>query len=82
MLRELQVKKGEHTIEIEYKHYKAYRRKVNLAPQERILIKHSFYKNTATAATKKVTVSKSTNKGEKTSQKISPAAFNSTFTPK
>jgi len=82
MLRELQVKKGEHTIAINYKHYKAYRRVVNLAPQERILIKHSFHKNTATAATKKMTVGKSTSKGKKAPQKINPAAFNVGFTPK
>jgi hypothetical protein len=81
MLRELQVKKGKHIIAIKYKNYKAYRRVVNLAPQERILIKHSFRKNTATVATKKITVSKSTSKGKKAPQKISPSSFSATFTP-
>ena len=52
MLKELQVKKGKYTIAIKYKNHKAYTRVVNLAPQERILIEHSFRKSTATAKTK------------------------------
>jgi hypothetical protein len=55
---------------------------VNLAPQERILIEQSFRKNTATATTKNITVSKSTSKGEKAPQKINPAAFAATATTK
>ena len=55
---------------------------VNLAPQERILIEQSFRKNTATAITKNITVSKSTSKGEKAPQKINPSAFAATATKK
>jgi len=36
MLSELQVKEGKYTIAITYKNYKAYRRVVNIAPQEQI----------------------------------------------
>ncbi len=67
-LREVQVKKGKYTIAIKYKNYKVYRRVVNLAPQQTILIQHSFRKNTMTAKTKHMTVGRSTSKREKALQ--------------
>ncbi len=61
---------------------KAYRRVVNIAPQERILIEHSFHKSTATATKKNITASKSTSKREKAPRKIYPAIFTETATKK
>ena len=78
MLSELQVKEGKYSIAITYKNYKPYRRVVNIAPQERILIEHSFHKSTATATKKNITASKSTSKREKAPRKISPAIFTAT----
>jgi PAS domain S-box-containing protein len=78
MLSELQVTEGKYTVEITYKNYKAYRRVVNIAPQERILIEHSFHKSTATASKKNIPASKSTSKTEKAPRKINPAAFTAT----
>ena len=78
ILSELQVKEGKYTIEITYKNYKAYRRVVNIAPQERILIEHSFHKNTATTTKKNITASKATSKREKAPRKIYPATFTAT----
>ncbi len=82
LLGELQVKKGKYTIAVEYKNHKAYRRVVNLAPQERILIEHSFRKSTATAATKKTRFSKSIRKVGKAPQKINPARSAAAAAPK
>ncbi len=81
-LKELNVKEGKYTIAIKYKNYKAYRKVVNLAPQDRILIEHSFRKKTATATTKKITVSKSAIKVKKAPRKIYPAVFTATSTKK
>jgi PAS domain S-box-containing protein len=72
ILRELQVEKGKHTIEIKNKNYKVYRRVVNLAPQERILIAHIFRKSTASVAKKNVTVSKSKRIGKLKPLKTKP----------
>lgn len=75
MLSELQVKEGKYTIAIKYKNYTAYRRVVNIAPQERILIEHSFPKSTATATKKNITVNKSTSTRKKAPRKVYPALF-------
>ncbi|MRR06999.1 MAG: PAS domain S-box protein [Deltaproteobacteria bacterium] len=75
MLSELQVKEGKYTIAIKYKNYTAYRKVVNIAPQERILIEHSFHKSTATATKKNITAGKSTSKREKAPRKIYPVIF-------
>jgi len=82
MLSELQVKEGTYTIAIKYKNYKAYRRLVNIAPQEIMLIEHSFHKSTATATKKNLTAGKSTSKREKAPRKTYPAILTATATKK
>ena len=45
-IKELQIEKGEHTIVIKNDHFKAYRKVVKLAPQETVIIEHSFHEST------------------------------------
>lgn len=79
ILRELKVKKGKYAVAIKYKHYKTYRRVVDLAPQEQILIEHSFRKNTATAPGKSVPVRNSGRRGRKSIRKVNDTAFSASF---
>jgi len=76
-IKKLQVEKGEHTIVIKNDHFKAYRKVVNLEPQETVIIKHSFRKRT-----KHVTTRKFSKKDKKAIEKISPSAFTSAISPK
>jgi hypothetical protein len=76
-LRELQVEKGEHTIVIKNDHYKDYRKVVNLAPQETVIIEHSFYRRS-----KHATAGKYVKKERMQKEKISPSAFTSAISPK
>ncbi len=75
-LKELQVEKGEHTIVIKNNHYKDYRKVVNLAPQETVIIEHSFHRRTEHATVRKFAI-----KERKSNEKISPCAFTSGITP-
>jgi hypothetical protein len=76
-VKELQVVEGEHTIVITNTHDKPYRKVVNLAPQETVMIEHNFH-----VRTKPVTARKVAKKEKKTNDKISPSAFTFALTPK